>query len=202
MTKPLRLPPLHPVRAEALAKACERNDHEPELRTLAQDLKQLLKPTTKARRPSKLPKVPRPAPASGTWGTRALRWAVWQRSEGRCECGCKRRISWAGSFKFNMDHFLGRGQGRPSQSPENTWALSGDCDVAKTTNKPSRKHWLRVFLLHLEQHGFGSSETAKGIRDELAAEELLAEAARASARAVTAAEDLAERAKGAVDAGR
>lgn len=154
------------------------------------------------RRPARSGKVPlrtpaRPKPASGAWGTKALRWEVWERSGGRCECGCGRRITWDGGLKFNMDHFLGRA--RAPQSPENCWALARDCDTRRTLNQPDREHWLQVFLLHLEQHGFGSSETAKGIRDELASAEALREAqrhaARAAAQAVETVEDLADRAQ-------
>lgn len=201
MNKPLHLPPLFPARAEALAKACERNDHEPALRDLAQDLQKLLK-STKARRPSKLPRASKSrrgapgwkqlgATVRGPWPTKLLRLAVWERSEGRCENpACGKRVTWD---SFDLDHYVGRA--RAPQSPENTWALCQACHELKHAAKPGRLHWHRVFLLHSEQHGFGSSETARSIRDELAAEEQLQEAQRHAALAVSSAEDLAERAR-------
>lgn len=154
----------------------------------------------------KVKPTPRLKTASGVWGTKALRLAVWQRSEGYCEnADCGRRITWE---TFDLDHY--QGKARAPQSPENAWALcsrkstmSIACHERKHGAAPSRKYWHRVFLLHLEQHGFGRSETARAIRDELAAEEQLAKAQEHSARAVTAAEDLAERARraeGATDA--
>lgn len=191
--KPLRLRPLHQARAEALSAACERNDHEPELRGLRQELEGLL---AKARRhaPARAPKLP-PAPtlktASGAWGTKALRAALWVRSEGRCECGCRRRIALyagargGGDRAAHMDHYLGRA--RAPQTPETCWLIHPDCHGDKHAANPSRRYWHQRFLLHLEAHGFGASETAKGIRDELAAEEQLQEAQRHAARAGTSA---------------
>lgn len=211
--KPLRLPALSPRRALALAGACARHDEEPELRDLAQELRGLLDRANRREppRPSKLPPAPKKArgitwkqlgaTVQGPWPTELLRQAVWERSEGRCENpACGRRIRWE---TFDLDHYTGRGKARPPQSPENTWALcssrtgafAGWCHQQKHAAKPSRLHWHRVFLLHMEQHGFGSSETAKGIRDELAAEEQLREAQRHAALAVEQAQDVSERAR-------
>lgn len=164
--------------------------------------------------PSKLPmrpRLPTQRRPDGSWSTKKLRLAVWERSEGYCENpACGRRIRWE---TFDLDHYVGRA--RAPQSPENTWALcwalSADeserglvgCHRLKHAGKPSRLHWHRVFLLHLEQHGFGRSETAKAIRDELAAKEQLQEAQRHAALAVSSAENMAERARraeGAADA--
>lgn len=201
--KPLRLPPLFPARAEALAAACERNDHESELRALAQDLRKLLKPREK-----KLPRLQtfrrrlvRHLEGVVRWTTKKLRLAVWTRSEGFCEnADCGARITWS---EFDLDHYLGRA--RAPQQPENTWALCQTCHDRKHAGAPSRVYWHRTFLRHLDQHGFGRSETGSKVRAQLEGEELIAKAAEISARAVSGAEDLAgraRRAEGAADAGQ
>lgn len=80
-----------------------------------------------------------------------LRRIVLHRSGGYCECGCGR---WFGEHDGHLDHFFGRGAGRPEESVSNCWALSVHCDDARTNNRPSAEHWLNRFIVHAEQHGY------------------------------------------------
>ncbi|HET9554313.1 MAG TPA: hypothetical protein VFP50_15230 [Anaeromyxobacteraceae bacterium] len=134
-------------------------------------------------------------PASGQWGTKALRAALWTRAEGRCECGCGRSLITFATAE--MDHFWGRA--KAPQTPETCWLLARECHRRKTDNIPSRTHWLNLFLWHLESHGFGRSDSARRARAVLEAEEQLEAAeqrrVREAERAVEQAEDLAERAR-------
>lgn len=189
--KPLRLRPLHQSRAEALASALERHDEEPALRDLAQELRALLTPREMPKRERVVRRVVRAVSGLVRWSTKKLRLFLWARAEGHCDNGaCDIRITWG---SFHLDHYLGRA--RAPQSPENCWALCWRCHERKHAADPSRHYWHEVFLLHLEVHGLGCSETAKGIRDELAAEEKLLEAQRHAALAVSTAGDLVERAR-------
>jgi 5-methylcytosine-specific restriction endonuclease McrA len=91
-----------------------------------------------------------------------VRREIWLRSEGRCECGCGRRITWA---TMEMDHFLGRAKW--PESAESCWALARECHRAKTDKSPTALRWLWLFLLHLQAHGFGQSATASEVLGQL-----------------------------------
>lgn len=143
----------------------------------------------RAAAPKKLQPAPRLKTASGAWGDKALKAALWVRSGGRCECGCGRRLT---KWDAETDHFWGRA--KAAQRPETCWLLAAEHHREKTENRPSRVHWIRKFLVHLEAHGFGRSESAEKCRNELAAEEELAKAEQLSRRAIAGAGEMAARA--------
>jgi len=82
---------------------------------------------------------------------RGLRRAVFRRAESRCECGCRTYIDEASG---HLDHFFGRGAGRPPESVSNCWALSVRCDHQKTCSEPSAAEWLARFQEHAERYGY------------------------------------------------
>lgn len=103
-----------------------------------------------------------------------MRHDVFLRSRGTCE-HCRRGVIEESGF-FNsghLDHFWGRGAGRPPESVENCWFLCMKCDHEKTTNHPSNTAWLELFREHCIRHGFTEQleriearvqwNTAKGI---------------------------------------
>lgn len=198
MSKPLRLD-LPAQDAQELLKKRQEVDHLPVFRSLLQQVERALGRLRPAKKNPFKPRYPRRSSAARrrteAWGDKELRAAIFERSEGRCECGCKRRITWR-SYNlpgFEPDHFLGRA--RAPQSPVNTWALAPECHRAKTENKPSRRWWLTTFLQHLQAHGFGKSETAREVENQLEAERLLEKAADIRARQDAAARELVEQAK-------
>lgn len=172
--------------ARDLMAPLKEHDEVPAFRELLQVLERALGPeasdTEQHSRPERSftgvrTRAPRPR---GTTATRTLREQIWLRSEGRCECGCRTRITWNG---FELDHFLGRA--RAAESPENCWALATDCHRAKhggVGGDPNRVRWLWLFFLHLQAHGFGLSPTAERVGAELEAAELLEKAAAIRAR--------------------
>lgn len=175
---------LFPSEASEVLEACQRQDQEPALRWLAQELERQQRRCAKLATPNPLkPKVKRPngswrRPAGKRWGSKALRQVVWERSEGRCEnSSCNARITWA---TFELDHFLGRA--RAPQRPENCWALCGTCHDRKHAGEPSRGWWLSCFHVHLIDHGFAKSETARKVVNALEAERLLEKASTIRAR--------------------
>lgn len=154
--------------ARELVAAQAKLDHLPAWRSLVQQLQKLLHPAPAAESPFG-PKVKaRPRLKTGAWGTKRLRREVWARSEGRCECPCRKRITWE---TFELDHFVGRA--RAPQTPENTWALHSDCHRLKHAGEPTRRFWLRLFLEHLEAHGFGQAPAARKVEAELLADQMI-----------------------------
>lgn len=95
--------------------------------------------------------------------TKAIRAAVMERADGRCEhCG------WAFQ-SFNpgeLDHAFGRAR---AESVETCWALCRDCHRQKTNNDPSAAHWLEAFAELAE--GLNYSESASRARALLAKHE-------------------------------
>lgn len=86
-----------------------------------------------------------------------LRRAVFVRSMGACEHCRAAVIEESGFFNSgHLDHFWGRGAGRPAESVENCWFLCMKCDHEKTTNKPSNSTWLERFRAHCTAHTFTS----------------------------------------------
>lgn len=103
-----------------------------------------------------------------------IRAAVATRTEGSCEaCG-----SWIGEGgeSGHLDHFWGRGKGRPRESERNCWLLCVPCDADRTTNTPSAEYWLTRFARHARDFGY-AGELARAesrlvfvkVRAELAA---------------------------------
>lgn len=165
---------------DLLAKEAEQ-DHWPAFRNLVLALKDVIGdgPPAGGKEPRRWSLRDRPPQARRPTETSQTRELVWQRAEGQCECGCLRRIRWN---TLEMDHFLGRGKW--PESPETCWALSRECHTAKHAGKPSRLRWLRLFLDHLEHHGFGESATAQKVRGEVEGQELVQKAHALRARAV------------------
>lgn len=88
------------------------------------------------------------ARASKREETAAIRAAVVIRAKDACEvCG-------SGGQWLELDHFFGRGRGRPAQSARNTWLLCATCHRAKTLNRPSASIWLLHFKAHCAVHGY------------------------------------------------
>lgn len=83
--------------------------------------------------------------------TRRIREAVFKRSGGYCECGCR---GWIGDGLFHLDHFLPRG--RHPQTVATCWALSLPCDLQRTRNAPSAAVWLHLFKAHAEKYGYAT----------------------------------------------
>ena len=99
--------------------------------------------------------------------TRAIRAAVWGRSDGHCECGCGVFLG-DPSDRGELDHF--RGRAKASQAVDNCWRLATDCHRNKTNNLPDAAHWLERYIEHCERHGYGAEiEWACGRIDWLAA---------------------------------
>jgi hypothetical protein len=111
------------------------------------------------------------------WPTKKLWNTLWARSEGRCECPCRRRLT---RETAELDHFLGRA--RAPQTPETCWLLSEHCHANKHAGAPTRGYWLRLYLEHLQSHGFGDSATAQKLRAELESEKLIEQARAIRAR--------------------
>lgn len=107
---------------------------------------------------------PRPTKAEKQEETSAIREACLKRAAGKCECGCGQYLGPAvGDPAYMMlttmpelDHFFGRGRGRPPQSVETCWILRADCHREKTNNRPDVATWLRRFLAHLDSQNSGS----------------------------------------------
>jgi hypothetical protein len=118
-----------------------------------------------------------PGRRRGDWPTRKLWDTLWARAEGRCECPCRRRIT---RETAELDHFLGRA--RAPQTPETCWLLSEHCHANKHAGAPTRGYWLRLYLEHLQSHGFGDSATAQKLRAELESEKLIEQARAIRAR--------------------
>ncbi len=72
---------------------------------------------------------------------------MFRRAGGVCECGCAKRID---EQRDHLDHFFGRA--KAPETVENCWALSVECDQARTLNQPDAATWLRKFLRHACRH--------------------------------------------------
>lgn len=170
--------------ARDLVELGEKHDEVPAFRELVQVLSKALGPAGVSAgaitRPARSFAGVRQAraPRRRATATGGIRREVWLRSEGRCECGCRRRITWA---RMEMDHFLGRAKW--PESAESCWALAKECHTAKTNNTPTSLRWLWLFLLHLQAHGYAHSATAKEVLGQIAAEKLLRRAETLSAMA-------------------
>lgn len=165
-------PKLRDQTAKALLAKGQELDHWPAFRELVQALEAERGP---------VPSEPR-AEAAPRWSVRDararrprkatpvgdVRLQVWQRSEGVCECGCRRRIRWE---TFEMDHFFGKA--RWPESPETCWALSKECHDDKHRADPTRLRWLYLFKAHLQAHGFGLSPTAEKVEGQIEGQELV-----------------------------
>lgn len=79
---------------------------------------------------------------------------------GLCECGCgeqvrdDRKMPVYPEARGEMDHFWGRGKGRPPESLETCWFLRPACHLAKTRNQPDAATWCRKFMDHCRSHGY------------------------------------------------
>lgn len=86
---------------------------------------------------------------------------------GLCECGCGEQVrddrKNGGCYpeaRGEMDHFWGRGKGRPPESLETCWFLRPACHLAKTRNQPDAATWFRRFILHCERHAYAGQREA------------------------------------------
>lgn len=81
---------------------------------------------------------------------KSIRIAVFERAKGYCECGqCGRTITFESG---HLDHAFGRA--KAPESLETCWALDYRCDALKTSCKPSRAYWLRLFREHCRRHRY------------------------------------------------
>ena len=84
--------------------------------------------------------------------TKSIRLAVFERAGGYCECGvCRKTITFETG---HLDHAFGRA--KAAESVSNCWALAIACDELKTSNKPSRVYWLRLFRDHCRRHRYAA----------------------------------------------
>lgn len=97
--------------------------------------------------------------------------AIWsacaQRAGGKCEaCGAAPTVF----APLEMDHFFGRGKGRPLQSVANCWLLCRPCHRMKTDNRPGGRHWFERFEKHAQLHGYQreAQEARKHLEGRLA----------------------------------
>lgn len=82
--------------------------------------------------------------------TKRIRVAIFKRSDNRCECGCRR---WVTFESGRMDHFFLRA--KVPQAESNCWFLHRDCDEERTRpTKTDRAHWLRLFINHATKYGY------------------------------------------------
>lgn len=113
---------------------------------------------------------PRPTKAEKQEETSAIREACLKRAAGKCECGCGQYLGPAvGDPAYMMlttmpelDHFFGRGRGRPPQSVETCWILRADCHREKTNNRPDAATWLRKFITHCERQMATTDDLERG----------------------------------------
>lgn len=77
-----------------------------------------------------------------------LRADVFKRADESCECGCGRFIT---PETGHLDHFFGRAR---HESLQTCWALSVECDRARTDNHPDAATWADRFYLHAIKHGY------------------------------------------------
>lgn len=87
-----------------------------------------------------------------------IRTAVFLRAGGACECGCGEQVrdDRKGGRCFpeargEVDHFFGRGAGRPPESEQTCWVLRPACHREKTLNRPDAATWLRKFIAHCDR---------------------------------------------------
>lgn len=113
----------------------------------------------------------RPTKAEKRDETAAIREACLERAGGLCECGCgyglypanARSSPPLGHFAApELDHFFGRGKGRPPQSVETCWILRADCHREKTDNRPDSATWLRKFITHCERQMATTDDLGRG----------------------------------------
>jgi 5-methylcytosine-specific restriction endonuclease McrA len=87
--------------------------------------------------------------ASKTKETKRIRTMAVERASGRCEaCGSE----FSAFNPAQLDHFWGRG--RAAQSIENCWLVHATCHSDKTSNRPSRAHWLFKFLSFANRYDY------------------------------------------------
>ena len=90
-----------------------------------------------------------------------MREAVYARANGRCECGCNRRLNVSADRNLfsdlsrELDHFFGKG--KAPATVETCWVLSRACHRAKTENKPGAQTWLLRFIVHCQLHGYATA---------------------------------------------
>lgn len=121
--------------------------------------------------------------------TAKLRAAVFDRSNGWCECGCGEQISEATG---EMDHFFGRA--KVPQAISNCWALTRQCHAGKTSSRTSAKHWLECFVRHAVAHGYWPEVNRAADRlAVLAAKELMKHGLRRTAESIGRSADALER---------
>lgn len=83
-----------------------------------------------------------------TSGRKSIRHAIFLRCRYACEhCGLS-----VTEESGHMDHFWGRGAGRPAESTSTTWFLCQRCDQNKTVNRPSNTVWLERYRAHCIRH--------------------------------------------------
>lgn len=83
--------------------------------------------------------------------TGKIRTAVFARADGVCECGvCGRFVS---PETAEMDHAESR---RVPESVSNCWALTRECHFARTNSRPDASHWLSLWWLHCQRHGYAA----------------------------------------------
>jgi len=78
-----------------------------------------------------------------------IRKAIFERSKGRCECGCGYSVTYETG---RADHFFGRA--KAVESVETVWFLSVPCDEGKTSSRPSAVMWCDRFYIHAIAHGY------------------------------------------------
>ena len=86
-----------------------------------------------------------------------VRAAVVERAAGCCE----RCWFWLGD-DGHLDHFFGR-----KNAPETIstcWYLCPKCDDAKTTNNPSARRWVELFIVHCGLNGYGAEAERASVR--------------------------------------
>lgn len=87
---------------------------------------------------------------------KAIRAAVFARARWECECGCGKSIN---EHYDNLDHVFGRA--KAEETMETCWALSLDCDYAKTNNRPDAATWLHKFIVHASKHLVRTTDRAE-----------------------------------------
>jgi hypothetical protein len=118
-------------------------------------LHRLGKPSKKRKKPSA---ECRAAQAAGRRAdAAALRQAVSQRADGRCEGARLTLLGWrrCGGAPDELDHWLGgSGRRKQKQSLESAWMLCRLCHRRRTENIPDAQSWNEVFALHCERYGY------------------------------------------------
>ena len=74
--------------------------------------------------------------------------ACLERAGGKCECGCGRPLGTDLDGHPEMDHFFGRGAGRPAESVYVCWMLRRECHRRKHGARPDAMTWARKFKAH------------------------------------------------------